>query len=173
MQKCNAFDVSSLRKEVSGLHPLEVIPLLTQEMKVTGQGGGVATHIDNCGDVVWVQVLHQSRRTAFAGRIENEQVWVGVVGETIFHGSDRKGCIGDVVEGGVGLGLTDGSGIDFNAENGLNVLGKGEAQGADPAVGVDDPLMALKLQVGQNLLEEHLGLFGIDLEEGGGLNLPS
>ena len=167
------FDVRGVGEHVDGLHSLHTV-IGVEQRQVAGLRGGVATDVDDAaGRGVKDDVDHVGVH-AGARRVGDDDVGPAmsadeVVGEDLTHVAGVELGVGDAVDAAVDLGILDGFGHVFNADD-LRRLARDEVgDGAGTGVEVVDERfgiirLTLEGEVAGDAVEV-VGLLGVGLVE--------
>jgi hypothetical protein len=118
-QKCDAFYVGGLGKEVGGLGLNQgIAALIPQNLKIAGQGSGVTAHIDDARGMKFEQGIEHGAIAALAGRIQHYNIYritqaSGRLAQQYPHVPSPKLNIVDAVEPRIGQALGHSLGLNL------------------------------------------------------------
>ena len=171
-QKKNRFTMLRPWKQIHRLDLLGVVALCFQPFGVSCSGGGVAADVDDPAGGHGDDGRKGGLVTAFAGRVEDDDVGVEALGGELRCGFARVGAEeaasggdGFAHAGRVGLGAVDGFGDDLHADERAAAVHHRKADGAHAAVEVQQKIIRLELNVFGGDAVKPLGGEGVDLIE--------
>ena len=142
------------RKQIHRLDLLGAVALCFQPLGVSCGGGGVAADVDDPAGGHGDDGGKGGLVTAFAGRVEDDDVGVEALGGELRCGFARVGAEeaasggdGFAHAGRVGLGAVDGFGDDLHADERAAAVHHRKADGAHAAVEVQQKVVRLELSV--------------------------
>ena len=129
-------------EHIDGLHGHDLI-LFVEVVQVARLCGGIAGDIDDALGGGAKDGLHHVRVHAGTRRVGDDHVGTAmlsdeVVGEDVLHVTGEEEGVGDAVNLGVHLGILDGLGDIFDADDLFRVLGDEVGDGARAGVEVVD-----------------------------------
>src|SRR5437762_1017892 len=119
----------------------------TQNVQVSGQGGGVAGHINYLTGTGATEEFEHLGQTAGAGRVEEDGERLGRdaspylvedSGQLLFGGAGDEFAIGPVFGDGVDASGPDGVLVQFDPDEALDKVGQFDGEEADAAISVDE-----------------------------------
>lgn len=160
------------RKQIHRLDLLGAVALCFQPLGVSCGGGGVAADVDDPAGGHGDDGGKGGLVTAFAGRVEDDDVGVEALGGELRCGFARVGAEeatsggnGFAHAGRVGLGAVDGFRDDLHADERAAAVHHRKADGAHAAVEVQQKVVRLELSVFCGDAVELFGGEGVDLIE--------
>lgn len=176
------FGVGKFRQHHHRLHracPAEHIDALNlfggvsafgQDFGVAGEGWRAAGDVDDAFGRGGDDGAQDGGVTALARWVEDDDVRAETVGnklrEKLFRRADVKDGVFNVIARGVLIGVPDGFGNDFNADDFFGFLRQKQGDGSRAAVGVHDGFVSGQTGVFERKPVELFSLRGIDLKEG-------
>ena len=121
LEQSGVLDVMGVREHVHGLDFHDTV-FLVEHGNVTRLGSGIAAHIDQSLGLGVEDDLDDVLVHACAGRVDNHHLGAAVlgdkaVGEHVLHVAGEEFAVGDAVALGVDLGVLDGFGDIFDADD--------------------------------------------------------
>ena len=109
----------ALGEEVDGLDFIDGVAVNGEVTDISGEGGGFAGDVDNLGRQGGGEGVEKLAVAAFAGRVDDDEVGVVVLGDPFgqpFFGlGGGETAVGDAVEFGVEISVFDRLGDGFDA----------------------------------------------------------
>ena len=172
-QKENGLAMLRPREEVHGLDLLCMVAVCGEPLGVAGGGGRVTADVDDPAGRHFDDGRQGGFVTALAGRVEDDDVGVQTLGGKLGRslpriGAEEAALGGDSVAhpGGIGLRAVDGFGYDLDADQLPAGIHHRQADGAHPAVEIQQQIVGGELGVVGGDAVKLLRGEGVDLIEG-------
>ena len=152
-------------------YPFYLISFLAEDAAVSGQGTGIAAHVNDARRRHGSHSVEQGLVAAFPRRVHDDDVRADA-GALILSRYDFFGLthvesdVVHLVEGGVAAGVIDGFFDDFHAVNLLGFLRQEEGDRSNAAVKIPDDFLSFQAGVLESLGIENFRLHRVHLEEG-------
>ncbi len=133
-----------LGEHVDGMDGVEMVAVVfAEEAEIAGQGGGVATHVEDLTGAGLTEDVETGWTATDARWIEEDGGEGGIealeqAGEEVIGTAGDELAIADSAALGIAPGGLDGGGIEFDAEERFDFGGEFDAEEADAAIGVDE-----------------------------------